>query len=177
MKVSSLIVMIKVCCHLQEMGKHHLTDPTSTLQIVVVLTVMGYAFGCLEPPCCRMVCSCQRANITAPVDCTCSAEECSSSFIDNCQNSCKLAGPSVSSDEEFRCGCFCKMHSVSEQLVCSSVCFRNLGMQVCVIFTCGEVRARRSTCPFCPSFLTKGSKAFRGQTKTGIEVIDATEFI
>ena len=27
------------------------------------------------------------------------------------------------------------------------------------IFTCGEVRARRSTCPFCPSFLwSKGSK-------------------
>merc|ERR1711934_382231 len=87
------------------------------IKILVVLTVMGYAFGCLEPPCCRMVCSCQRANstdLTSPVDCTCSARACSGSFIDNCQNSCKAVGPGISSDEEFRCGCFCKMNSVSE---------------------------------------------------------------
>ena len=31
------------------------------------------------------------------------------------------------------------------------------------LITCGEVRARRSTCPFCPpSFLTKGSKKHLG---------------
>ena len=51
------------------------------------------------------------------------------------------------------------------------------------VFTCGEVRARRSTCPFCPSFLPsflphkRLKEAFRGQTSTETWVIEATESI
>ena len=55
------------------------------------------------------------------------------------------------------------------------------GSPLMKIFTCGEVRARRSTSLFCPSFLSSPLKrlkeAFRGQTKTGTRVIEATEFI
>ena len=47
------------------------------------------------------------------------------------------------------------------------------------LIICGEERARRSTSPFCPSFLPSVKRlkeAFRGQKSTGTWVIEATEF-
>merc|ERR1712061_253104 len=95
------------------------------VQVMVITTMMVYyVWGCPPPQCCRMDCWCQNVNITSEApnqegfrignsECTCANTECPGSFITECMAACaQLVDPGVSSDEEFPCGCYCKMPGI-----------------------------------------------------------------